>query len=41
MSVDGSKQIRSEVTKEGKLLISIQSTEVPEPKEDEVISKVV
>ena len=40
MSVDGSKQIRSEVTKEGKLLISIQSTEVPEPKEDEVLIRI-
>ena len=40
MSEDGSKQIRSEVTKEGKLLISIQSTEVPEPKEDEVLIRI-
>ena len=40
MSGDGSKQIRSEVTKEGKLLISIQSTEIPEPKEDEVLIKI-
>jgi len=32
MSENVSKQIRSEVTKEGKLLISIKNTEIPVPK---------
>ena len=36
MSENVSKQIRSEVTKEGKLLIYIEATEIREPKEDEV-----
>ena len=36
----GSKQIRSEVTKEGKLLIYIESTKLPEPKEDEVLIRI-
>ena len=40
MSENISKQIRSEVTKEGKLLIYIESTEIPEPKEDEVLIKI-
>ena len=40
MSENVSKQIRSEVTKEGKLLISIKNTEVPVPKEDEVLIKI-
>ena len=33
MSENVSKQIRSEVTKEGKLLIYVESTAMPEPKE--------
>ena len=37
MSENISKQIRSEVTKERKLLLYIESTEIPEPKEDEVL----
>jgi len=40
MSENVSKQIRSEVTKEGKLLIYVESTEMPEPKEDEVLIKI-
>lgn len=40
MSENVSKQIRSEVTKEGKLLISIENTEIPVPKEDEVLIKI-
>ena len=40
MSENVSKQIRSEVTKEGKLLISIKNTEIPVPKEDEVLIKI-
>ena len=32
MSENISKQIRSEVTKDGKLLIYIEGTEIPEPK---------
>ena len=40
MSENISKQIRSEVTKEGKLLIYIESTEIPEPKEDEVLIRI-
>ena len=40
MSENISKQVRSEVTKEGKLLIYIESTEIPEPKEDEVLIKI-
>lgn len=40
MSENVSKQIRSEVTKEGKLLIYVESTEMPEPKEDEVLIRI-
>ena len=40
MSENISKQIRSEVTKGGKLLIYIESTEIPEPKEDEVLIRI-
>ena len=40
MSENISKQIRSEVTKEGKLLLYIESTEIPEPKEDEVLIRI-
>ena len=40
MSENVSKQIRSEVTKEGKLLIYIEATEIPEPKEDEVLIRI-
>ena len=40
MSGNISKQIRSEVTKEGKLLLYIESTEIPEPKEDEVLIRI-
>ena len=40
MSENISKQIRSEVTKEGKLLIYIENTEIPEPKEDEVLIRI-
>jgi len=40
MSEESSKQIRSEVTKEGKLRIYIEKTEIPEPKEDEVLIKI-
>tara|TARA_Y100000590_G_scaffold121738_2_gene139411 strand:+ start:20183 stop:21310 length:1128 start_codon:yes stop_codon:yes gene_type:complete len=40
MSKNVSKQIRSEVTKEGKLLIYIDATEMPEPKEDEVLIRI-
>ena len=35
-----SKQIRSLITKEAKLELSIQESEVPEPKDDEVIIKI-
>ena len=35
-----SKQIKSEVIKEGKLLLYIESTEIPEPKEDEVLIRI-
>jgi len=40
MSENVSKQIRSEVTKEGKLLIYVESTAMPEPKEDEVLIRI-
>lgn len=40
MSENVSKQIRSEVTKEGKLLIYMESTAMPEPKEDEVLIRI-
>jgi len=40
MSENVSKQIRSEVTKEGKLLIYVESTGMPEPKEDEVLIRI-
>ena len=40
MSENISKQIRSEVTKEGKLLLYIEGTEIPEPKEDEVLIRI-
>ena len=40
MSENVSKQIRSEVTKEGKLLIYVKSTGMPEPKEDEVLIRI-
>ena len=40
MSENVSKQIRSEVTKEGKLLIYVESTVMPEPKEDEVLIRI-
>ena len=40
MSENVSKQIRSEVTKEGKLLIYVKSTAIPEPKEDEVLIRI-
>lgn len=40
MSENISKQIRSEVTKEGKLLLYIESAEIPEPKEDEVLIRI-
>ena len=40
MSENVSKQIRSEVTKEGKLLISVERTAMPEPKEDEVLIRI-
>ena len=40
MSENVSKQIRSEVTKEGKLLLSVESTAMPEPKEDEVLIRI-
>ena len=40
MSENISKQIRSEVTKEGKLLLYIENTEIPEPKEDEVLIRI-
>ena len=35
-----SKQIKSNISKEGKLTISIDEVEIPEPKEGEVIIKV-
>jgi len=40
MSENVSKQIRSEVTKEGKLLLNIESEKIPELKEDEVLIKI-
>ncbi|HIB75684.1 MAG TPA: NADH oxidase [Gammaproteobacteria bacterium] len=40
MSENVSKQIRSEVTKEGKLLLSVERTAMPEPKEDEVLIRI-
>jgi NADPH2:quinone reductase len=40
MSENVSKQIRSKVTKEGKLLIYVESTGMPEPKEDEVLIRI-
>ncbi len=40
MSENVSKQIRSKVTKEGKLLIYVESTAMPEPKEDEVLIRI-
>jgi len=40
MSENVSKQIRSEVTKEGKLLIYVESTAITEPKEDEVLIRI-
>ena len=40
MSENVSKQIRSKVTKEGKLLLSVESTAMPEPKEDEVLIRI-
>ena len=40
MTEKASKQIRSEVTKEGKLLIYIENTEVPKPEEDEVLIRI-
>ncbi len=40
MSENVSKQIRSEVTKEGKLLIYVESIAMPEPKEDEVLIRI-
>ena len=40
MSENVSKQIRSEVTKEGKLLIYVESTAMPEPKEEEVLIRI-
>ena len=40
MSENVSKQIRSEITKEGKLLIYMESTAMPEPKEDEVLIRI-
>lgn len=40
MSENVSKQIRSEITKEGKLLIYVESTAMPEPKEDEVLIRI-
>ena len=40
MSENVSKQIRSEVTKEGKLLLSVERTAIPEPKEDEVLIRI-
>ena len=35
-----SKQIKSNISKEGKLSISIDEVEIPEPKEGEVLIKV-
>ena len=40
MSEKTSKQIRSKVTKEGKLLINIEGSEVPQPEKDEVLIKI-
>ena len=40
MSENVSKQIRSEVTKEGKLLLYVERTAMPEPKEDEVLIRI-
>ena len=40
MSENVSKQIRSKVTKEGKLLIYVESTAMPEPKEVEVLIRI-
>ena len=40
MTQETSREIRSEITSEGKLHISIATVEKPTPKEDEVLIKV-
>mgnify|MGYP005724764049 CR=1 FL=1 len=40
MTNETSREIRSEITSEGKLLLSIATVDKPTPKEDEVLIKV-